>query len=71
MLTPLKGSGAVIVPRSVRHSRTFSPSRHSVGVLFHLWRRLPYHNAIWHGFVLMGAACHYMAILDEMAREVL
>ena len=28
---------------------------YSFGVVFHLWHRLPYHNAIWHGFVL-GAA---------------
>jgi hemolysin III len=24
---------------------------YSVGVVFHLWRRLRYQNAIWHGFV--------------------
>jgi hemolysin III len=36
---------------------------YSFGVPFHLWRRLPYHNAIWHGFVLAAAACHYAAIL--------
>jgi hemolysin III len=35
---------------------------YSFGVLFHLWRRLPYHNAIWHAFVLAAAACHYAAI---------
>lgn len=37
---------------------------YTVGVLFHLWQRLPYHNAIWHGFVLMAASVHYAAILD-------
>ena len=35
---------------------------YSAGVGFHLWRRLPYHNAIWHGFVLTAAACHYISI---------
>jgi hemolysin III len=35
---------------------------YSVGTVFHLWRRLPYHDAIWHGFVLGGAACHYAVI---------
>jgi hemolysin III len=29
---------------------------YSLGVVFHLWARLRYHNAIWHGFVLSGAA---------------
>jgi hemolysin III len=37
---------------------------YSFGVVFHLWDRLPYQNAIWHGFVLAGAACHYAAVLD-------
>ncbi len=36
---------------------------YSVGVVFHLWSRLPYQNAIWHGFVLTAAGCHYAAVL--------
>ncbi|MGF1628385.1 MAG: hemolysin III family protein [Kiloniellaceae bacterium] len=40
---------------------------YSLGVVFHLWRRLPYHNAIWHGFVLAAAACHFSAVLGEVA----
>jgi hemolysin III len=36
---------------------------YSVGTIFHLWRRLPFHNAIWHGFVLLAATCHYSAVL--------
>lgn len=32
------------------------------GVAFHLMQRLPFQNAIWHGFVLAAAACHYGAI---------
>lgn len=35
---------------------------YSLGVVFHLWNRLPYQNAIWHGFVLAAAACHFAAI---------
>ncbi len=33
------------------------------GVVFYVWRRLPYHHAIWHLFVLAGASLHYIAIL--------
>lgn len=40
---------------------------YSLGVLFHLWERLPYQNAIWHVFVLAAAACHYAAILVDVA----
>jgi hemolysin III len=37
---------------------------YSFGVIFHAWRRLRFQNAIWHGFVLLGAACHYAAVMD-------
>ena len=40
---------------------------YSVGALFHLWRRLRFHNAIWHGFVLVAAGCHYSAVLGCLA----
>jgi hemolysin III len=40
---------------------------YSVGVLFHLWERLPYQQAIWHGFVIAAAGCHYAAVLGEIA----
>jgi predicted membrane channel-forming protein YqfA (hemolysin III family) len=31
--------------------------------LFHVCRGLRFHNAIWHGFVLIAASCHYSAVL--------
>jgi hemolysin III len=37
---------------------------YSLGVVFHAWQRLRFQNAIWHSFVLLGAACHYTAVLD-------
>jgi hemolysin III len=37
---------------------------YTFGVIFHAWERLRFQNAIWHGFVLSGAACHYTAVLD-------
>jgi hemolysin III len=37
---------------------------YSLGVIFHAWQRLRFQNAIWHAFVLLGAACHYTAVLD-------
>lgn len=37
---------------------------YSSGVIFHVWERLRFHNAIWHGFVLLAASCHYAAVLD-------
>ena len=40
---------------------------YTVGVVFHLWNRLPYQNAIWHGFVLSAASCHYAAVIGVAA----
>jgi hemolysin III len=37
---------------------------YSFGVVFHAWQRLRFQNVIWHCFVLLGAACHYTAVLD-------
>ncbi len=39
---------------------------YSIGVGFHLWRTLPFHNAIWHSFVLIAASCHSAAILHSV-----
>ena len=36
---------------------------YSVGAVFHVWQSLRFHNAIWHGFVLLAASCHYLALL--------
>jgi hemolysin III len=36
---------------------------YSAGVVFHGWQSLRFQNAIWHGFVLVAACCHYSAIL--------
>ena len=39
---------------------------YTAGVAFHMWDRLPFQNAIWHTFVLMAAAVHYAAVLEEI-----
>lgn len=36
---------------------------YSGGTTFHHWRGLRFQNAIWHAFVLGGAACHFVAVL--------
>ncbi len=36
---------------------------YTLGIVFYAWRRLPYHHAIWHLFVLAGSVLHYFAIL--------
>ena len=34
---------------------------YTFGVIFFAWRKLPYNHAIWHGFVILGSACHVIA----------
>ncbi len=40
---------------------------YTAGIVFYGWKRLPYHHAIWHLFVLAGSALHYFAILLYLA----
>ena len=35
---------------------------YSLGVIFYASTRIPYNHAIWHGFVLGGSLCHFIAI---------
>ncbi|WP_406705459.1 hemolysin III family protein [Sodalis sp.] len=35
---------------------------YSLGVVFYVWDRIPFNHAIWHGFVLGGTVCHFLAI---------
>jgi hemolysin III len=39
---------------------------YTLGILFHLWERLRFQNAIWHAFVALGAGCHFLAVAGLM-----
>ena len=51
-----------VLPRSAFHLLWIGGLSYSVGVVFYLWHRLPFNHAIWHLFVLGGAACHCISI---------
>jgi hemolysin III len=36
---------------------------YSLGVIFHVWEKLRFQNAIWHAFVVAAAAVHYSAVM--------
>jgi len=36
---------------------------YTIGVIFYIWRKLPYNHAVWHLFVLAGSICHFFAVL--------
>ena len=39
---------------------------YSLGIIFHLWERLRFQNALWHVFVVGGASFHLWAVIDCM-----
>jgi len=39
---------------------------YSIGVVFYVWKLLPYSHAVWHVFVLGGSICHYFAVLRSV-----
>lgn len=39
---------------------------YSLGIIFHLWEKLKFQNAVWHGFVVVGASLHLWAVIDCM-----
>ncbi len=45
---------------------------YTIGVVFHVNKKLPFNSAIWHGFVVAAATCHFLAIyLDVASRGVM
>lgn len=39
---------------------------YSLGIVFHLWEKLKFQNALWHVFVVAGASLHLWAVIDCM-----
>lgn len=36
---------------------------YTFGIIFYVWKKLSYHHAIWHLFVMAGSGTHFFAIL--------
>jgi hemolysin III len=41
---------------------------YTLGTAFYMSRRIPFAHAIWHGFVLLGSACHFVAVTHQVLR---
>ncbi|MBI2380607.1 MAG: hemolysin III family protein [Gammaproteobacteria bacterium] len=39
---------------------------YTLGVVFYVWRSLPYHHAIWHLFVLVASTLHFFAVFHAI-----
>jgi hemolysin III len=44
---------------------------YTVGVIFHVNKKLPFNSAIWHGFVVAAASCHFAAIYLDVAAQAI
>ena len=51
-----------LIPQPVLHLLLAGGLCYSFGLIFYAWKRLLFHHAIWHLFVLAGSICHYFAI---------
>ena len=40
----------------------FGGLSYTIGIVFYVWRRIPYHHAIWHLFVIGGSTAHFLAV---------
>jgi len=41
-----------------------------LGIVFYAWKRLPYHHAIWHGFVLVGSILHFFSVFYSVIPSI-
>jgi len=44
----------------------FGGLSYTLGVVFYIWRKLPYNHAVWHLFVMGGSAFHYFSVLSTL-----
>jgi hemolysin III len=67
MILPLLGPLADSMPAPALWLLGAGCVIYTIGVGFHLARRLPYNTVIWHVLVLLGAACHAAMISGFVA----
>ncbi len=36
---------------------------YTFGIVFYAWKKVPFHHAVWHLFVMVGSSCHYLAVM--------
>lgn len=53
---------AELIPRAGLQLLLAGGLFYSFGLIFYAWKRLLFHHAIWHLFVLAGSVCHYVAV---------
>jgi hemolysin III len=54
------------LPHSVLVFIGIGAGLYTIGTFFYLWDKYKYTHAVWHGFVLTAAVCHYVAVMMAM-----
>lgn len=52
----------VMLPDGLLHWIVFGGLLYTGGIVFYVWKRLPFNHAIWHLFVLGGSTLHFVGI---------
>jgi hemolysin III len=52
-----------MLPDGLLHWIVYGGLLYTGGIVFYVWKRLPYNHAVWHLFVLGGSAMHFTGIL--------
>jgi len=42
---------------------------YTFGLIFYVWKKIPYYHAIWHLFVLGGSISHFFGMLFYLAKK--
>jgi hemolysin III len=58
---------AAVLPHSTLWLLLAGGIAYMTGIIFHVWEKLRYHNAIWHAFVVTGASLHLWAIVAALS----
>jgi hemolysin III len=61
------GPATRLIPRDALWLLLAGGLFYSAGLVFYAWKRLLFHHAVWHLFVLAGSACHYAAVYVSVA----
>jgi hemolysin III len=51
-----------LIPASVFSWLLIGGASYMVGLIFLSWKKLPFHHALWHLFVLGGSTAHFLGI---------
>lgn len=59
----------VMLPDGMMKWIVFGGVFYTLGVIFYVWKKMPYNHAVWHLFVLAGSVMHFFGMLFYLAHQ--